>query len=325
MVICTRNRWQQLRRVLESAAAMAVPDDLSWELVLVDNGSTDDTRDVARSFSDRLPIRYVFEARAGLSNARNRGVSEALGGYICWTDDDVLIDPHWLQAYVSAFRRHPDAAVFGGLIEPLPETQLPAWWRNNVELLASILAKRDFGPDEIPLCVAVDKVPYGANFAVRTAEQRQIAYDACLGVGPGFNRLGEETDVIEALLQAGTGVWVPDAKVKHIIPAHRLTMSYVAKYYRAVGETDAYLDQRRRQGGSPEITDKRPSLGRVPLLVIGRVVKTFIGFHYSRLFEREERALKRFMANNYYIGMADYFSKGANRNQQGLLTASGAD
>src|SRR5688500_3500637 len=93
VIICTRNRADQLRRTLESAAAVDTPEHVSWELLVVDNGSTDHTPEVVESFSGRLPIRRVSEPEAGLSNARNRGVAEAKGDYICWTDDDVLIDP----------------------------------------------------------------------------------------------------------------------------------------------------------------------------------------------------------------------------------------
>src|SRR5579864_5913338 len=116
VIICTRDRAAQLASVLATACALKVPEGLSWELCVVDNGSSDSTPQVVREFSETLPIRYIREDVPGLSNARNRGVDEARGRYICWTDDDVEIDPEWLSAYAEAFRRHPDAAVFGGRI-----------------------------------------------------------------------------------------------------------------------------------------------------------------------------------------------------------------
>src|SRR4051812_25892690 len=117
VAICTRNRAASLRRTLASIAAAAQPH-ADWETIVVDNGSTDDTADVASSFDERLPIRVVHEAEAGLSRARNAAVRVAQGEYIVWTDDDCVVDARWLTAYVDAFDRWPSAAVFGGPIVP---------------------------------------------------------------------------------------------------------------------------------------------------------------------------------------------------------------
>ena len=88
VVLCTRNRAEQLRSTLESATRMRIPDGLAWEFVLVDNGSTDHTADVVADFEGRLPIRRVVETTPGLSNARNCGVAAARGDHNSWTDDD---------------------------------------------------------------------------------------------------------------------------------------------------------------------------------------------------------------------------------------------
>src|SRR6516165_2736912 len=117
VAICTRNRAGSLRRTLESLAALQIPGDLTWEIVIVHN-STDHTDDVINKYLERLPVRRVLETRAGLSNARNQAVDTAKGEYIVWTDDDVIVDPGWLSAYAAAFRRWPEAAVFGGRIKP---------------------------------------------------------------------------------------------------------------------------------------------------------------------------------------------------------------
>lgn len=245
VLICTRNRAEQLKAVLASAAAMRAPDGLRWELVVVDNGSTDHTPDVVRSFADRLPIRTVREDAAGLSNARNRGVAEARGRYICWTDDDVVIDEGWLAAYAAAFCAHPEAAVFGGRIRPVLEPPTPAWFARLADSwpLSTLLACRDFGDIPIPFDFARGLSPWGANFAVRTAEQRRVRYEPALGVSPHHRRVGEEAEVIYRILESGAGGWwTPDAVVTHIIPTKRQTLRYVYDYFGASGETVAYLD-----------------------------------------------------------------------------------
>jgi glycosyltransferase involved in cell wall biosynthesis len=118
VAIPTLNRAESLKRTLESLAAMRIPMDLAWEVLVVNNGGTDHTDQVIDSFVGRLPIRRVVEPKRGVSNARNRAVDEAKGDYILWTDDDVVVDPGWLAAYADAFKRWPDVAVFGGKIVP---------------------------------------------------------------------------------------------------------------------------------------------------------------------------------------------------------------
>jgi len=244
VIICTRNRAKQLAEVLESATAMSVPPGLHWEFIVVDNGSTDDTAGTVARFADRLPIRCVREERPGLSSARNCGVRAARGAYICWTDDDVVIDPNWLSAYVEAFRRHPEAAVFGGRVIPVLQSPTPDWFAEFKDSwpLNTMLAQRDFGDAVLPVEFAGGRTPYGANFAIRTIEQKGQVYNVDLGVSPSHKRVGEETDVIYKILKAGgCGWWVPGSKVNHIIPIKRQTFRYVYDYARLAGETFAYL------------------------------------------------------------------------------------
>src|SRR5690348_7802361 len=103
IAICTRNRAASLRRMLTSLANMDVPGGTEWETVVVDNGSNDDTPNIIRSFVGSLPIRHDLEPSPGVSYARNRAAALARGTYIVWTDDDVIVDRHWLSAYVAAF------------------------------------------------------------------------------------------------------------------------------------------------------------------------------------------------------------------------------
>ena len=126
VAICTLNRAESLRRTLDTLAAMQVPSDLGWEVVVVNNDCTDHTDEIIASFVGRLPIRRELEPQRGLSRARNRAIDAANGQYIVWTDDDVIVDPGWLNAYVEAFRRWPEAVVFGGAIIPRYDCFWPA-------------------------------------------------------------------------------------------------------------------------------------------------------------------------------------------------------
>jgi glycosyltransferase involved in cell wall biosynthesis len=241
VAICTLNRAESLRCTLESLAAMRVADDLDWEIVVVNNNGTDHTDAVIATFADRLPVRREFELQHGLSRARNRAVEAARGDYIVWTDDDVLVDPDWLSAYVDAFRRWPDAAVFGGPIIPKYAVPVATWVIESEALLGGPFAIRNFGDAPLPLCSAEGREPYGANYAVRALEQRAYRYDPDLGVAPGRRRYGEETDVVRRILNAGgRGYWVPRARVEHCIGHDRQTIGFITRHFIAHGETDAF-------------------------------------------------------------------------------------
>jgi glycosyltransferase involved in cell wall biosynthesis len=246
VIICTRNRAASLERTLISATALNIPDGMIWELLIVDNGSSDTTPAVVASFADRLPVRYVVEFVAGLSNARNRGVAEARGALICWTDDDVELDAAWLAAYHAAAEQFPEAAFFGGNITPVLEGPTSAWFTSLMAEpeIQSLTARRSFA-SAVRLS-ADGGLPYGANFAVRTAEQRRHRYDPSLGVSPSHSRSGEETAVILAIIaEGGTGFSVPSSNVRHMIPTSRQTRKYIWSFHRAIGETWALLSMQQ--------------------------------------------------------------------------------
>jgi glycosyltransferase involved in cell wall biosynthesis len=129
VIICTRNRDQSLRRTLESLRRLEIVPGTRWEVIVVDNGSKDTTADVVESFTGVLPVRRVLEDVPGLSVARNKGVSEAKGEFIVWTDDDVEVDKGWLSAYLKAFDRWSGAAMFGGTSFPVLEQPAAPWFR----------------------------------------------------------------------------------------------------------------------------------------------------------------------------------------------------
>ena len=142
-----------------------------WELLVVNNNCTDGTDEVIRTFQDRLPVRRVFEPRPGLSHARNRAIAEATGDYILWTDDDVTVCRDWLVVYTDAFRRWPDAAVFGGPIQPWFDGTPPAWLRQVYPTIAGVYAARDSwnGADSVR---AAARHPMGCQ--LRHPRQRAI-------------------------------------------------------------------------------------------------------------------------------------------------------
>jgi glycosyltransferase involved in cell wall biosynthesis len=230
VAICTRNRSRALERTLRSLAAVVLSPSLSWEVLVIDNGSSDDTANVVRSLAQLLPLRPVVESRIGLSHARNAAIGEARGDYILWIDDDVLVDVDWLRAYHDAFREWPDLAFFGGPIVPTFEGTPPRWLRSALPNVGNAYAARDLGP--APVVLTRDTLPFGANFAVRTDEQRRYPFDPELGRRGTALLAGEEWAVLEAMIAGGaSGRWVPGARVQHVIPVERQSVRYLRRYY----------------------------------------------------------------------------------------------
>jgi hypothetical protein len=222
----------------------------------------------------------------------------------------VELDPQWLAAYEAAFRRHPEAAIFGGRILPRLEPPTPPWFAESIGSwpLQALLAARDFGDEIVSLSFATKVVPWGANFAVRTAEQRQQRYDANLGVSPAQRRLGEEGEVIFRILRGGSsGWWVPQAKVHHIIPTHRQSWAYIYQYFFASGETQAYLDKIApgTNSGWHDMPRRSPTAAG-PIVLNRRRARAALGYAIARLFRSNERAVDYLRQMAFFSGVLSF-------------------
>ncbi|HEY8154479.1 MAG TPA: glycosyltransferase [Myxococcota bacterium] len=230
VAVCTWNRAALLRRALESLGALEIPEGVELEILVVDNGSSDETPALLRELASALPLRALAEPEPGLARARNRAAAEARGELIAWIDDDVQVEPGWLAAYAEASLRHPEASFFGGATLPWFEQPPPAWIAESWERLADVWAIRLLPPDPAP--IHRKRLPVGANFAIRTALQRRHAYDPRLGRRRGELMGGEETSVLRRLLALGErGWWVPAARVRHWIPAERLAEPHLRRIW----------------------------------------------------------------------------------------------
>ena len=230
VAICTWNRSRLLKQTLESIAATDRSSLGDWELIVVDNNSTDDTREVANAFSGQLPIVYETEKEQGHSASRNRAIEMATGELIIWTDNDVIVDANWLRAYQTAAQQYPDSAFFGGLIEPVFESPRPAWLEETWQKCKAVYAARDLGEKEFEF--QPNQFPYGANFAVRAAVQKRFRFDTSVGRVRGGLVGEDEINLLRRITADGqVGTWVPNAKLQHFIPDDRVTPEYVRDYF----------------------------------------------------------------------------------------------
>lgn len=235
VLIATRRRAALLARTLESLAAMDV-GTLSWELLVVDNGPDLDTRAVVQSVTT-LPIRLIEEPTPGKNRSLNRALAEIHGDLIVFTDDDVVVDRHWLQQIRDGAARWPDASMFGGRILP----QWPAAHKSGAhEFHAHAYAIADFDHGEGPYSSGY---VYGPNMAIR-GDVFQAGWRFNPAIGPdGTDRYitGSETSLTVALERnGGRAVYLPGAVVHHHIRPEQLRPEWL--YGRAFrkGRADAF-------------------------------------------------------------------------------------
>ncbi|HET8629803.1 MAG TPA: glycosyltransferase [Thermomicrobiales bacterium] len=251
VVVATRDRPAALDACLRSLLAMDYP---AYEVVVVDNApATNGTRDLlARSYAGEPRLRYAPEERPGLSWARNRGIREARGEVIAFTDDDVLVDRHWLAGLAAGFAAAPDVAGVTGLVLPL-ELETPAQvWFEQFGGFGKGFARRVFDTGEHrprdPLFpYAAGHFGSGNNMAFRAATLRALGgFDPALGAGALVG--GEDLDLFYRLITAGYRlVYEPAALVHH---AHRREYDALRRQLSDGGVagflTKALLDDPRR-------------------------------------------------------------------------------
>ena len=243
VVVCTHNRATLLQKALESVVAQDV-GNIAFELLVVDNASTDETREVVHGFSDRANVqyivRYIYEAELGLCVARNTGWKSAAGKYIAYFDDDAIASPGWLAAVADGFARNPNVGVIGGPAFPIWEAEPPKWLSVDLAKLQSII---DLGRSE-RLIEDLDQEWFiGANLAIPKKLLAQIG-----GFHPGLDRVGGKLlsngDLylqMEVMREGYGCLYMPSMAIGHLVSASRLTRRWFLRRYFWQGISDAAM------------------------------------------------------------------------------------
>lgn len=229
VVICTHNRAGYLDKALESLAAQTAAPG-SFDVLVVDNASTDDTRRTVAHWQMRCPrIRYVREDRLGLSHARNRGLGETTSAYIAYLDDDAIAEPQWVETVLRAFASHqPIPAAVGGPVHPIWETSRPPWLPDSLLGLLTVVQWQG-GSRFLDLR---REFIAGANMAFARDRLAEIGFDTSLGRVGQKLLSGEEILLMRLLLRNGEAVYYDTgASVRHHVPANRLNKRW---FYRRV-------------------------------------------------------------------------------------------
>jgi len=251
VILCTFNRCQSLAKALESVAVSELPDSVAWEVLVVDNNSRDQTREVVEDFCTRYPgrFRYVLATRQGLSHARNAGIEQAQGDVIAFTDDDLTVEPTWLWSLTGALGNGEWAGA-GGRIYPAGNFSPPRWLALDGPMGGPLYARFDSGDTAHEL----DQPPHGANMAFRKAMFEKYGdFRTDLGPAPGSEIRNDDTEFGRRLMAAGERLrYEPLAVVYHEVPENRINKDYMLTWWFDYGRAGI------REAG------KRPSVLGIP-------------------------------------------------------------
>jgi glycosyltransferase involved in cell wall biosynthesis len=264
VILCTNNRDQQLAKALESIATQVLPESVAWEVLVVDNNSRDRTREVVDDFCFRHPrrFRYLYEPQPGKSFALNAGIREAQGDVLVFTDDDVTVEPTWLQNLTRALHNDEWAGV-GGRTLPERTFSPPRWLSLEGRYALAPLAIFDRGPQAHELTEA----PFGNNMAYRKAiVEKYRGFRTDLGpiAGSGNLQRSEDSEFGSRVLAAGERLrYEPLAVLYHAVPQNRIQKEYFLAWWFDKARADI------RAFGVPR--DSRWIVAGVPLYLFRRL------------------------------------------------------
>lgn len=268
IAICTYNRAKLLAQTLESFVGLKIPDGVKYHLLIINNNSVDNTEEIIKSYSYKLPLETYLEIKPGSANARNAVLEHARGDYVLCTDDDVQVDENFFVSFVDCIKKYPDHVVFGGVIEPWfevpPDPELAKAFSLLSEGFTPQVKSITSGP-----CLE-DVIIYGVNMGFKLSASQGVRYDTCLGTsGKNFGCM-EDSDFVDRVNKKNgcKSVWCPDMKVKHFIPAERFTKKYLIKLY--ADRTASYF----RKKGLPV----GRNIGGLPLWALRLLVANYIKY-----------------------------------------------
>lgn len=256
VVICAHNAAPRIDETLVALAAQHGLDGVSWEILLVNNASTDGTGAGAAAAWARLQgdprrLRIVEEPRPGLLHARQRALQEARAGLICFVDDDNSLAPDYLARAVAVMSTHPHVAAVGGACSA-PPAERPEWFSR----LSQCYAVGEQHPEAGDVTGHTFPL-WGAGLTVRVAALealQRIGFSPALTGRAGKQALsGDDTEICLALRRAGWRLYYdPNLRLIHRIDPARLTWTRCLRQHEGFGAAAPLLDLYRYvQPGGP--------------------------------------------------------------------------
>ncbi|MBW4555250.1 MAG: hormogonium polysaccharide biosynthesis glycosyltransferase HpsE [Trichormus sp. ATA11-4-KO1] len=244
VAIPTYNGANLLPELLERLRNQLHTENFSWEIIIVDNNSTDNTAQVVKSYQENwhcpYPLKYCFETQQGAAYARNKAVEVASGKLIGFLDDDNYPAPTWVAAAYTFGEQHPCVGAYGSQIHGELEVEPP----ENFEKIACFLAITERGTEPHQYKLQMKMLPPGAGLVVR-----KQAWETTVPKNLVLNHKGREAGLasedLEAVLHIQLGGWEiwynPEMHVYHQIPAWRLQKEHLISLFRCVGLSRHHL------------------------------------------------------------------------------------
>jgi len=304
VLICTYNRAASLAATLDTIASTRLVSLFPWEVLIVDNNSSDDTRHVVESRARHFPVplRYLFEGTQGKSNALNTGIRATNARIIVFTDDDVRIPSGWLEAAVRPLLARADVDYTGGPVRPIWGGRPPRWLDPSGNLGGPIAVK-DHGSTPF---VFEDKrkTPLGVNMAVRRSLIERIG-----GFRPDLGRSGasllgqEQAEFFYRSREANArGLYVPEMILDHEVPASRLTFNYYRRWSYWKGVSHSRLHRIHGQTELGLELSSAPRLARVPRFIVGSLLRHLFGAAIGAMTFNQARAAHDTLRVAYCLG-----------------------
>lgn len=234
VAICSYNRARFIVKALDSLFHQDF-DKNDFEVIVVDNNSTDDTLTVLKTYQQQhpdYPFRFVTEPHQGVAYTRNRGAKEAKGNIIAYLDDDSIAQPGWLKITYDFFAQHPEVYSTGGKITPYFLTEIPDWYS---KYFFGLVGNFDQGPRVKQL--TGQRYPCGANMAFRREVFDEVGYfNTDLGRSGKGLLANEEKDIYLRILAYGKKVfYLPEVQVLHAVEANKFDKNYVYRHSMGIG------------------------------------------------------------------------------------------
>lgn len=289
IVVCCHNSAERLPPTLMHLARQQVLSQIPWEVIIIDNASTDDTANVGYQYwpgNIPAPLKVFQEPTVGLSFARQRGFLEAQYEFISFVDDDNWVAPNWVETVYNILMQHPEAGACGGQTEAVCEVEPPDWFERHKSKYA--IGKQAEKSDDVTWSRGY---LWGAGLTIRkTAWESMVSqgFQPML-TGRLGNRLsaGDDSEICLALRLAGWKLWYDEQLfLKHYLPANRLRWDYLKRLVHGFGASSVFislyhlalvwdLKNIRGKTGKIWIWRLRSGIARLIELEISRLLKHF--------------------------------------------------
>jgi glycosyltransferase involved in cell wall biosynthesis len=295
VVVCTYNRAALLPQALRSLFAQKA-ENVSYEIVVVDNNSSDDTPATVESLKAEspVPLRYFRESRQGNAYARNSGVEQAAGAIVAFLDDDCIAGENWVATIKSGFDRDPGLDFVGGRVLPVWESEPPSWLNTSHWAPLALL---DYGTEELTIDGARPRGLLTANIAIR-----KEVFDQLGGFLPSLQRVKgsigsmEDHEFLQRICRGGKrGLYLPDLITWGPVDPERMTKAYHRRWHTGHGHFYAVLED-------PEWERSRFQLAGVPSHLYKETAKHAITWCVNLLMGNTSAAFQRECRLRFFYG-----------------------